>query len=206
MSVVISVSSLEDKWLEQIIDKMGEMWVSRTENKRSKGWWVKVEDRETRYAAHFISDDIYGNREQAKEAAIEWRDDFIRDKKLVPSGLSVATPKRRYKNKKASNKEESLSGIRGVWFSFASNGKDKSYSYPRWVAEGINGAQYYSVNEHGFTKAYEEALKARLEYLCQTNEIKNYSCPKQIELEAYMTKKYGETWRERTNNNDNWWK
>ena len=200
MPTIHRVSGLDSNEIEDIIASMGDQWISFKNGQRSHGFWVKIEERSIRYIVAFFSISLYETVELAKNAAVEFRDDFIRAHHLVPSEHAGNIPSRRYK------KSENLSGRSGLRLSFTSSCKDKDILYGRWVAQTGKGPVSFGASKYGFNQAYKKALEARLNYLMQSDDIDQCQVFSKEEVEMHLKDKLGKNWKNKIFSYEKWWK
>jgi len=198
MSTICKVSSLENDDIERIINDMGDQWISFKNGARSKGYWVKIEERTVRYAAAFFAVTLFQEKEGAALAAREFRNDFIRKHRMVPSEFAGDIPSRRYNN------TANLSGLSGVRLSFTLS-RDKDMYYVRWVAQVATGPVSFGISKFGFDEAYKKAVGERLEYIHQSDTMEKFKPLDRKYMEGYLKDKFGDNWKNKVFNYHLWW-
>jgi len=131
------------------------------DSRRTHAWLVQVQ-RKSRIIVKMFSDGIFGGKQKALLAALEYRDVLIIAPSPAEHNLWHRTIIRR------NNK----SGIPGVGFYKRTNSTEKWVAY--WSNEnGIRSSRTFSVNIYGKEQAKQLAIAERQHQLKRIFEIKN---------------------------------
>ena len=133
------------------------------DTRRTYAWLVRVQ-RKNNIAFKMFSDSIFGGKDKALSAAIQYRNALIVAASPAAHNLWHRTIVRR----------NNTSGIPGVGLYKRANGSERWVAY--WEDEnGIRRSRSFSVNIHGKRKAKELAVTERQQQLRRLFEIKSSS-------------------------------
>lgn len=137
--------------------------ISRIDNdaRRTHAWLVRVQ-RKNHNVIKMFSDSLFGSKQRALAAALEYRDFIVIAPSPAEHNLWHRTIVRR----------NNTSGTPGVGFYKKNNGKE------RWVAfwtdeKGIRKSRTFSVEIYGYHQAKQLAISERLRQLKRVYELKS---------------------------------
>ncbi|PSQ89285.1 MAG: hypothetical protein BRD45_03745 [Bacteroidetes bacterium QS_8_64_10] len=144
----------------------------RIETGTTRGWQVRFyyqnEDGETKYHSKLFSDGVHGGRQEAWDAAIEYRDDNIEDFLKEYRDSEIEPYRRREKRNN--------SGVPGVMFYERENKHGETYYHVRAHVVGeadTTRMQTLSTLEHGNEGAVKKACQFRYEGLSEIHGENN---------------------------------
>jgi hypothetical protein len=141
-------------------------WIHRVDNllTHTHCWKVQVKRRNACMHKYF-SDNVYGSKDAALEAAIVYRNSFIQD----VSGVDYLLWLRNI------NRPNNTSGIIGV-ARYVARSKKSQYECPYWQAfwkdaDGKRRSRTFTIRQYGEEGAKERACEARREAMMEVEQI-----------------------------------
>lgn len=146
-------------------------WIHRVDNLKTRTHcWRVVVRRQGAHLTKYFSDNLFGSKEAALEAAIAYRNAFLPE----ISGVDYFLWRREFK------RPQNTSGIVGVArYVTVSRSAKKHTEYPFWQAywrdaDGKRRSRTFMVKQYGEDGAKERACEARREGLIEVErELKN---------------------------------